>query len=721
MFADKKHVERLPTIKIKTDYRRDSNVVSMVIPLFYSPEGSDFDEDRFQKVVCRGAVWAAISIMENTDLCEKGMPIYFHVEDKIMDTALEVLDSFGVPREWVVETTFDTEGSEPFAGKKYSCFMDASTNVTLLWDTDTFVYRAYGDSRFQWYNRFENELANAVLTSFYSTNTGGDLSYLNWLLKGVGHQPLQGNATLTKMADTEDCAYQELGLSKQGVKGHYGASVLSIPKGCDLRGFLTENYDKTHTCEVPLTLWLNSHDIDRYTLDDMFLPFQESLEVFKESQDSCIVRFDSDETAVEGYFARFKRGLAGHDPSKVRNTGRSRKRFHIIPVPHFPTTKEFSTCAYVQKARKLCLMLDGLGHEVYHYGNELSEVQATENVVVTTEQHLIETYGDYANQIEVRSRALDDYLYKTFYLNTEYELRKRVKPDDFICYVLATYLKPLYESLQDLPVHHVESGIGYYYAYMPYKVFESAAARDFTYGVFQRNYDDYEKMSVEDKEQVNMHATVHYSFPQWQDGIVPNSFDVEDFRFETEKDDYFLYVGRIIRHKGIEEAMRIADACGKKLLIAGQGDFEKEFGFKPWDNVEVLGPVGVEERKELMAKAKLGFCISHYPEPFCGTHIEFALSGTPVITSNFGVFMYTLKHGRTGYRINNFEQGIWAAKNIDKINPKDCREHGLKFSNENVALKYDEYFDSLLRYIKNGKSIYWFENPARTDLDWFDE
>ena len=181
-----------------------------------------------------------------------------------------------------------------------------------------------------------------------------------------------------------------------------------------------------------------------------------------------------------------------------------------------------------------------------------------------------------------------------------------MKSDDFICYVFATYMKPLYESLQDLPVHHVESGIGYYYAYMPYKVFESAAARDFTYGVFQRNYDDYEKMSAEDKKQVNMHATIHYSFPQWQDGIVPNSFDVEDFRFETEKDDYFLYVGRIIRHKGVEEAMRIADACGKKLLIAGQGDFEKEFGFKPWDNVEVLGPVGVEGAKGINGKGTVG-------------------------------------------------------------------------------------------------------------------
>ena len=400
-----------------------------------------------------------------------------------------------------------------------------------------------------------------------------------------------------------------------------------------------------------------------------------------------------------------------------------KKRFHVISVPHNPTHKFFSPCAFAQKARKLCLMLYGLGHEVYHYGNELSQVQATEHISVTTARDLCEAYGDFRSQKDMYKFAADDFAYKTFFVNAEHHIRKRAAADDFICYVFAPYQKPLYEALQDLPVHHVESGIGYFYAFMDYKVFESPAIRDFTYGMWQSNYERYWDLSEAERAEklATWNVMLDMNVPQWQDAVIPNSFDVEDFRFETEKDDYFLYVGRIIPGKGIEEAMRIADACGKKLLVAGQGDFRKEFGFEPWANVELLGPVGIEQRKELMAKAQLGFCLSHYPEPFGGVHIEYALSGTPAITSDFGAYTATLKHGRTGYRITNYEQGVWAAQNIDRIDAYDCREHGLKFSNENVAKKYNEYFDSLLRYIRNGKSIYWFENPARTDLDWFDE
>ena len=738
MRVEKSHIQQLPIQKIKTHYPRNSDVVGMVLPLFHTSKGwvgnfdeeCNFDWDMFQDVVCKGAVWAAISVMENTDLCQKGMPIYFHVEDKVMDKALEVFDQFGVPPEWIVETTFDAvEDSNmfhPLYGKKYSCFMEAyspPTNVVLLWDTDAFVYRAYGDQPFEWYQHFQEELSESLLTSYHSTDIIGELSYVNWLRRGVGQPDLQGQPTLTRLMDVERETYEEIGLNPTEKKARFGAAIMSLPKDHALASFLVDHYAKSYTCESPLSMWLNSVGMDYHVLDEMFLPFEQVPEQIQHEDKSCIAHFYSGATDIEKWVARFKRGIGGHNATQVRLTGRSRKRFHVIPVPHYPTHKDFNTCPYVQKARKLCYMLDRSGHEVYHYGNELSEVQATENVVVTTENDLIESYGDYKDQTAVPTRGHDDYAYKLFFLNTEHELRKRAKADDFICYVFAPYLRPLYDSLQDLPVHHVESGVGYYYAYMPYRVFESPAVRDFTYGVFQRNYDHYDYMTDEEKraDNTDWNITIHHSFPQWQDCVIPNSFDVADFRYETQKDDYFLYVGRIMPQKGIEEAMRIADACGKKLLIAGQGDFREKMGFEPWANVELLGPVGVEERQELMAKAKLGFCLSHYPEPFCGTHIEFALSGTPVITSQFGVFAYTVKHGKTGYRVTNFEQGVWAARNIDRINPEDCREHGLKFSNENVALKYDEYFDSLLRYIRNGKKIYWFENPDRKDLDWLND
>ncbi len=57
-----------------------------------------------------------------------------------------------------------------------------------------------------------------------------------------------------------------------------------------------------------------------------------------------------------------------------------------------------------------------------------------------------------------------------------------------------------------------------------------------------------------------------------------------------------------------------------------------------------------------------------YIEPFGYVLIESAMSGTPIITSDFGSFPSIVKDGETGFRCRNFAEFCWAVKNIDKIN-----------------------------------------------------
>lgn len=370
-------------------------------------------------------------------------------------------------------------------------------------------------------------------------------------------------------------------------------------------------------------------------------------------------------------------------------------RFHVLGIPHTATNHDYLCCAFTQKVLKFCKMMKERGHYIIHYGHENSDVLCDEHVTLTTNGDLIKSYGslDYFKK-EFFKFNNSDHCYNVFNENGKIEILKRIQTKDFVLPFFGVSVDPIIKEAEKTgKVIIVEPGIGYNNPVYNFRIYESWAVAHHT-------------MGLQNVKQ-----------PSYYQCVIPNYFDTKDFEFCHKKEDYFLYLGRICSIKGVDIAIQVTKHIGAKLIIAGQGDICKEFGYSEVpDHVEYVGYADIEKRKQLMKNAKGLFLMSKYVEPFGGVTIEAMLSGTPVIVSDWGCFTETVPHGLVGYRCRTFEQTCWAAKNITNIDPLMCRkwaENNYSFSK--VGFMYEEFFYQLYNLWKKG----WYEpNESRQQLSW---
>lgn len=366
-------------------------------------------------------------------------------------------------------------------------------------------------------------------------------------------------------------------------------------------------------------------------------------------------------------------------------------RFHILGLPHTVSSKEYVACAYTQKVVKFAKMMTDRGHTVIHYGHEDSDLQCTEHVSVLTNKDLEIAYGNYDWRKNFFTFDTSDHAYQTFYKNAIEEVGKRKQPNDFILPFWGAGVKPICDIHSDMIC--VEPGIGYAGGHFSrWKIFESYAIYHAYYGL----------------------NSVGTCMQDWYDVVIPNYFDPDDFTYAPEtKEDWFLFIGRVYEGKGIDIAIQVTEKIGAKLVVAGQNPENRTFP----PHVEFVGYADTEKRKELMSKAKAAFVASTYNEPFGGVQVECLFSGTPTITTDWGAFTENNIHGVTGYRCRTFDEFCWAAKNIDKIDPKNCRDWAVaNFALEKVADMYEEYFRTVLDV--HGKNGWYEEHPDRQNLDY---
>lgn len=170
------------------------------------------------------------------------------------------------------------------------------------------------------------------------------------------------------------------------------------------------------------------------------------------------------------------------------------------------------------------------------------------------------------------------------------------------------------------------------------------------------------------------------------DAMIYNGLDLDAIPFSPRpsKDAPLLFAGRIAPEKGVEAAIDIAAIAGYRLLIAGgiydRAYFEERIAPKLLEASDRVTYLGQLERLALwkVMGQSLGLLFPiEWDEPFGLTAVEAMATGTPVIAYRRGAAEEVIRHGETGYLVEEGERTHAAAlvDDLYDIPRAGCRAH----------------------------------------------
>lgn len=168
----------------------------------------------------------------------------------------------------------------------------------------------------------------------------------------------------------------------------------------------------------------------------------------------------------------------------------------------------------------------------------------------------------------------------------------------------------------------------------------------------------------------------------------------EQFNFIKTPKDYLLFFGRIHPDKGTYDAIQIAKACNRQLIMAGIIQDAAYFNekVKPFiDDEQIIfaGHADHVKRKELLGNTTALLHPIYFNEPFGLSVAEAMFCGTPVIAYDRGSMPELINNNVSGFLVKNIDEAIEAVKNLSIVNRKDCYEHAVKkFSFDKMINEY---------------------------------
>jgi glycosyltransferase involved in cell wall biosynthesis len=208
--------------------------------------------------------------------------------------------------------------------------------------------------------------------------------------------------------------------------------------------------------------------------------------------------------------------------------------------------------------------------------------------------------------------------------------------------------------------------------------------------------------------QKRFHESLRYG------GVVYNGIDMAFYSFNTQKEDFILFLGRAAPEKGWRRAIEAAKLAGEHLVSAvkiahptEQEEWEKNIKPilpKDWT---LLGEISQEEKVDLLRRAKAVLFPIDWPEPFGLVMTEAMACGTPVIATPRGSVPEVIVDGVTGWivSVENYPQeAAEKLKHLDEIDPQEGRDRVQRlFSKEAMVAGYEGVFQRVVADGRGGR------------------
>ena len=212
--------------------------------------------------------------------------------------------------------------------------------------------------------------------------------------------------------------------------------------------------------------------------------------------------------------------------------------------------------------------------------------------------------------------------------------------------------------------------------------------------VYQRYNESTSYVAISDADR---HPSLDYL------ATIHHGIDTDAFALHPSPGGYLLFFGRIHADKGTAEAIDIAEAAGRRLVLAGIVQDQQYFDERvaprlDGERVSFIGAVSTEDRSALLGGADALLHPIGFEEPFGYSVAEAMACGTPVVAFRRGSMAELIEDGKTGFLVDDVPEAVAAVDRAATLDRAAIRTQAV--ARFGIARMVDEYLQAYAEVLR---------------------